>query len=190
MQDILQRVQRSADGWKLADALLGNPDPQVQFFGALTFTVKLNSDWYARQTTFPFTYASSSSLIQGEPRRRTCVCLVGNSNQLDHSTGIPRVFVHGGQEAMLDTRSLLYPIPRQMDSLHPARHLLFVWSSCIPGRHRYLPANQGIATESNVKTEDHCIVVFCSIPGGSRKSRSKKYQKVGIPWSFHCFERT
>lgn len=45
VQEILQQVQRSADGWTLANALLGNPDQQVQFFGALTFTVKLNSDW-------------------------------------------------------------------------------------------------------------------------------------------------
>lgn len=47
VQEILQQVQRSADGWTLANALLGNPDQQVQFFGALTFMVKLNSDWYA-----------------------------------------------------------------------------------------------------------------------------------------------
>ncbi|KAL7267262.1 member of the karyopherin-beta, partial [Rhizina undulata] len=44
-QEVLQDVQRSPDGWKLADALLGIPDQNVQFFGALTFTVKLNSDW-------------------------------------------------------------------------------------------------------------------------------------------------
>ncbi|KAI9760185.1 MAG: 60S ribosomal protein L2A [Chaenotheca gracillima] len=41
----LQKIQRSQDGWQLADALLGYEDSQVQFFGALTFTVKLNSDW-------------------------------------------------------------------------------------------------------------------------------------------------
>ena len=45
IQDILQDVQRSPDGWQLADSLLERQDQHVRFFGALTFTVKLNSDW-------------------------------------------------------------------------------------------------------------------------------------------------
>lgn len=44
IQDQLQSLQRSSDGWQLADALLGNDDVNVRFFGALTFTVKLNND--------------------------------------------------------------------------------------------------------------------------------------------------
>ncbi|KAG0637530.1 hypothetical protein HOY80DRAFT_262725 [Tuber brumale] len=44
IQETLQAVQRSQDGWKLADSLLAIDDQYVQFFGALTFTVKLNSD--------------------------------------------------------------------------------------------------------------------------------------------------
>ncbi|KAH0538598.1 hypothetical protein FGG08_004799 [Glutinoglossum americanum] len=45
IQETLQRLQRSPDGWQLADTLLSRDDDKVRFFGALTFTVKLNSDW-------------------------------------------------------------------------------------------------------------------------------------------------
>lgn len=44
INDQLQRLQLSPDGWKLADTLMGSDDPNVRFFGALTFTVKLNND--------------------------------------------------------------------------------------------------------------------------------------------------
>lgn len=40
----LRVLQRAPQGWELADALLGNKDEQVRFFGALTFTIKLNQD--------------------------------------------------------------------------------------------------------------------------------------------------
>ncbi|KXL48441.1 hypothetical protein M433DRAFT_63187 [Acidomyces richmondensis BFW] len=44
INDQLQRVQLSSHGWQVADALLGSDDSNVRFFGALTFTVKLNND--------------------------------------------------------------------------------------------------------------------------------------------------
>jgi len=44
-QETLQRLQRSPEGWQLGDALLSSNDEKVRFFGALTFTVKLNADW-------------------------------------------------------------------------------------------------------------------------------------------------
>jgi hypothetical protein len=44
IQNQLQSLQRSNDGWQLADALLGYEDVNIRFFGALTFTVKLNND--------------------------------------------------------------------------------------------------------------------------------------------------
>jgi len=44
IQETLQRLQRSPEGWELAVNLLKNKDEQVRFFGALTFTVKLNTD--------------------------------------------------------------------------------------------------------------------------------------------------
>jgi len=44
INDQLQRLQLSAEGWQLADALLGSDDVNVRFFAALTFTVKLNND--------------------------------------------------------------------------------------------------------------------------------------------------
>ncbi|KAF2715077.1 ARM repeat-containing protein [Pleomassaria siparia CBS 279.74] len=40
----LRVLQRSPQGWEIGDALLNSNDEHVRFFGALTFTVKLNSD--------------------------------------------------------------------------------------------------------------------------------------------------
>ncbi len=48
IQEQLQNLQRSAEGWQLADVLLSSTDDKVRFFGALTFTVKLNLDWSVR----------------------------------------------------------------------------------------------------------------------------------------------
>ena len=45
IQSKLQSLQKSPEGWQLADALLNSTDDKVRFFAALTFTVKLNSDW-------------------------------------------------------------------------------------------------------------------------------------------------
>jgi hypothetical protein len=43
IQSRLQQLQRSDLGWKIGHELLGSSDAVVRFFGALTFTVKLNS---------------------------------------------------------------------------------------------------------------------------------------------------
>ena len=40
----LRVLQRSPQGWEIADALLNSNDENVRFFGALTFTVKLSTD--------------------------------------------------------------------------------------------------------------------------------------------------
>lgn len=40
----LRVLQRSEHGWEMANALLSSSDDNVRFFGALTFTVKLNAD--------------------------------------------------------------------------------------------------------------------------------------------------
>ena len=45
IQDALQKLQRSQQGWQFADALLRSHDDKVRFFGALTFTIKINQDW-------------------------------------------------------------------------------------------------------------------------------------------------
>ena len=50
IQSKLQLLQKSPDGWQLADALLNSNDDKVRFFGALTFTIKLNSDWSVMKT--------------------------------------------------------------------------------------------------------------------------------------------
>ncbi|KAL9119683.1 MAG: hypothetical protein Q9187_003767 [Circinaria calcarea] len=41
----LQKIQRSSQGWQLADALLQSQIANVRFFGALTFCIKINKDW-------------------------------------------------------------------------------------------------------------------------------------------------
>lgn len=40
----LRVLQRSPQGWDIGDALLNSTDENVRFFGALTFTIKLNAD--------------------------------------------------------------------------------------------------------------------------------------------------
>ena len=47
-QETLQRLQRSPEGWQLAQGLLGSKEETVRFFGALTFIVKLNTDSLVR----------------------------------------------------------------------------------------------------------------------------------------------
>ncbi|KAL6712789.1 member of the karyopherin-beta [Lecanora helva] len=42
----LRGLQRSPNGWQIADALLQSEDANVRFFGALTFTIKANQDWH------------------------------------------------------------------------------------------------------------------------------------------------
>lgn len=44
INDQLQQLQTSSEGWQLADQLLGSSDANVRFFAALTFQVKLNND--------------------------------------------------------------------------------------------------------------------------------------------------
>ncbi|EMR90718.1 putative importin 13 protein [Botrytis cinerea BcDW1] len=44
IQETLQKLQRSPAGWELANGLLGSNSENVKFFGALTFTIKLNTD--------------------------------------------------------------------------------------------------------------------------------------------------
>jgi hypothetical protein len=39
-------IQRSSQGWQVADGLLGAEDADMRFFGALTFTVKINLDLF------------------------------------------------------------------------------------------------------------------------------------------------
>lgn len=46
VQALLQAVQRRPEGWQVADGLLEAGDTNHRFFGALTFTVKINQSWY------------------------------------------------------------------------------------------------------------------------------------------------
>ncbi|KAI0480788.1 armadillo-type protein [Xylariaceae sp. FL0804] len=44
IQEILQSLQKSPEGWQLAQGLLSRPHDNVKFFGALTLIVKLNTE--------------------------------------------------------------------------------------------------------------------------------------------------
>ena len=44
IQEVLQRLQRSPEGWELGQSLLGSSDDNIKFFGALTLIVKINTE--------------------------------------------------------------------------------------------------------------------------------------------------
>ncbi|KAI1826185.1 armadillo-type protein [Xylaria intraflava] len=44
IQEVLQCVQKSPQGWQLAQSLLARPGDNIKFFGALTIIVKLNTE--------------------------------------------------------------------------------------------------------------------------------------------------
>lgn len=44
IQEVLHRVQKSPEGWQLAQSLLVNSNDTIKFFGALTIIVKLNTE--------------------------------------------------------------------------------------------------------------------------------------------------
>ncbi|KAI3336562.1 armadillo-type protein [Xylariaceae sp. AK1471] len=44
IQEVLQRLQKSPQGWQLAQGLLAQPGDNIKFFGALTIIVKLNTE--------------------------------------------------------------------------------------------------------------------------------------------------
>lgn len=47
LQEQLQFLQKSPQGWIIADGLMGSSNPDSRFMGALTFIVKINQDWLA-----------------------------------------------------------------------------------------------------------------------------------------------
>jgi hypothetical protein len=44
IQEALQSLQRSPQGWQIANSFINHQNEQVRFFAALTFIVKLNTD--------------------------------------------------------------------------------------------------------------------------------------------------
>jgi|SRR5271156_3928908 hypothetical protein len=50
----IQNLQREFSGWRLGVDLLGNEDPLVRFYGALTLTIKINADWYVNILSYRF----------------------------------------------------------------------------------------------------------------------------------------
>ncbi|RMJ21414.1 hypothetical protein PHISP_07717 [Aspergillus sp. HF37] len=45
IQEHLQALQKGPHAWLIANDLLGSDNAGLRFFGALTFTVKINHDW-------------------------------------------------------------------------------------------------------------------------------------------------
>ena len=45
IQEHLQNLQKGPQAWLIANALLSDHGTDLRFFGALTFTVKINHDW-------------------------------------------------------------------------------------------------------------------------------------------------
>ncbi|KAK4169230.1 importin-13 [Cladorrhinum sp. PSN259] len=44
IQDVLHRVQKSQEGWRLAETLISHRENEIRFFAALTLMIKLNRD--------------------------------------------------------------------------------------------------------------------------------------------------
>lgn len=48
IQEHLQTLQKSPQAWLVANGLLSDSHTDLRFFGALTFTVKINQNWYVQ----------------------------------------------------------------------------------------------------------------------------------------------
>lgn len=44
IQDVLHRLQKSPEGWQLAQTLISHQEDEIRFFAALTLMIKLNRD--------------------------------------------------------------------------------------------------------------------------------------------------
>ena len=44
IQEVLQRFQKSPEGWQLSQALMSRPGDNIKVFGVLTIIVKLNTE--------------------------------------------------------------------------------------------------------------------------------------------------
>lgn len=47
IQEVLHRLQRSPEGWQLAQSLIAHREDNIRFYAALTLIIKLNRDRYA-----------------------------------------------------------------------------------------------------------------------------------------------
>jgi hypothetical protein len=61
----IQNLQREFSGWRLGVDLLGNEDPLVRFYGALTLTIKINADWYVHIFSYQFSTRPGHFLVYG-----------------------------------------------------------------------------------------------------------------------------
>lgn len=56
IQEHLQNLQRSPQAWLIANSLLSESHTDLRFFGALTFTVKINHDWCVAVYSVPWDF--------------------------------------------------------------------------------------------------------------------------------------
>jgi hypothetical protein len=76
IQEVLQRLQKSPQGWQLAQGLLARPGDNIKFFGALTIIVKLNTEKYeSSQISLKLT----NSLVIGYPTTTLILCFKTSS---------------------------------------------------------------------------------------------------------------
>lgn len=80
VQHKLQALQRSPEGWNLASGLIGSADEKVRFFGALTFTVKLN------QASTSLSEEDSKLLLE-----KLIACLIEWVNLPQNSLGVKKL---------------------------------------------------------------------------------------------------
>ncbi|KAI1781451.1 ARM repeat-containing protein [Hypoxylon cercidicola] len=92
IQEILQGLQKSSDGWQLAESLLSRPGSNVKFFGALTIIVKLNTENLSDEDAVSVLHKLVSWLIacltDGTPSfviRKLCSALVTYSIHYFHT---------------------------------------------------------------------------------------------------------
>jgi hypothetical protein len=75
IQNRLHELQLSDLGWKIGDGLLASAEPNVRFFGALTFTIKLNSVGFVQSPVGRGALmAAKATLTPSQPRfwRQRC----------------------------------------------------------------------------------------------------------------------
>ncbi|KAK6431275.1 member of the karyopherin-beta [Oleoguttula sp. CCFEE 5521] len=140
IQDQLQLLQRSGEGWQLADALLGNNDINVRFFGALTFTVKLNNDGQSldeatsqhilQRLVFWFV-----SLVNATDKplviRKLCSTLVTFFTRVTFPWGRPLLHLicaFGlGPETPVDVEAITRPTEELLQGLNTQQHVALLW---------------------------------------------------------------
>ncbi|KAI0181051.1 ARM repeat-containing protein [Hypoxylon sp. FL1284] len=138
IQDILQTIQKSSDGWQLAESLLDRPGNNVRFFGAISIIVKLNTESLSdedavavlqRLVTWLIEYLTSNTAVF--VIRKLCSALVTYCIHYFHTWPkcIRRLAycLRTGTSAPLGNVEDASPIERLIESADDRRILGIVW---------------------------------------------------------------